>query len=298
MTPQKKSYLLAITAVAFWSTIATAFKITLRHIGFVELLFFASLTSTVVFAVYLSFSGRLAGVFRHPPRRLLAMAFAGILNPFLYYLILLRAYELLPAQEAGTLNYAWPVVLVLLSVPLLGQKIGWSGILSVFISFTGILLISTHGDLTGFRFSNPVGVALALTCPFVWALYWIINMKIPGADVEKLFVGFLTGTLLIGITHSITGKWSVPSLPGLAGALYAGFFEMGITFILWLKALKLSKTTAHISNLVFLSPFLSLFYIHLFVGESILPSTIAGLFLVVGGILFGQYAPVEKIFRK
>ncbi len=298
MNPQKKSYLLAIAAVICWSTIASAFKISLRHIGFVELLFFASLTSTLVFAVYLAVSGRLSGVFHQPPRRLGAMAFAGMLNPFLYYLILLRAYELLPAQEAGTLNYAWPVVLVLLSVPLLGQKIGWSGILSVFISFAGILVISTHGDLTGFRFSNPTGVALALTCPFIWALYWIINMKIPGTDIDKLFIGFLTGTILIGITHSMTGHWEWPSSYGLAGAMYAGLFEMGITFIIWLRALKLSRTTAHISNLVFLSPFLSLFYIHLFVGETILLSTITGLALVVGGILFGQYAPIEKIFRK
>ena len=40
----------------------------------------------------------------------------------LYYLILLKAYQLLPAQVAQPLNMIWPVILVFLSVPILKQK--------------------------------------------------------------------------------------------------------------------------------------------------------------------------------
>lgn len=64
---------------------------------------------------------------------------------------------------------------------------------------------------------------------------------------------------------------------------------MGITFIVWLSALKKSQTTAHISNLIFLSPFLSLIYIHFLVGEEILLSTIAGLALIIAGIFLHHY---------
>ena len=60
---------------------------------------------------------------------------------------------------------------------------------------------------------------------------------------------------------------------------------MGITFLLWLKALKLSKTTAHVASLVYLAPFFSLVVISFVVNEKILLSTIIGLIFIVGGII-------------
>jgi drug/metabolite transporter (DMT)-like permease len=73
---------------------------------------------------------------------------------------------------------------------------------------------------------------------------------------------------------------------------------MGLTFIFWLKALRYSKTTANISNLVFLSPFLSLFYINFILKEKILLSTLVGLILVVAGIIMQQYVPELEQKRK
>ncbi len=73
---------------------------------------------------------------------------------------------------------------------------------------------------------------------------------------------------------------------GLLGAAYVGVFEMGIAFILWLKALKLSSTTAKVGTLIFFSPFLSLVFIHFLVGEEIRIATIIGLlFIVIGNVL-------------
>jgi drug/metabolite transporter (DMT)-like permease len=60
---------------------------------------------------------------------------------------------------------------------------------------------------------------------------------------------------------------------------------MGITYVLWMKALKLSSTTAKVSNLVYISPFLSLMFVSIAVGETIYLYTIAGLVLIVGGIV-------------
>jgi drug/metabolite transporter (DMT)-like permease len=55
---------------------------------------------------------------------------------------------------------------------------------------------------------------------------------------------------------------------------------MGITFVLWLSALKYSENTAKVGNLIFISPFVSLVFIHFLVGEDILPSTFVGLVLI------------------
>ena len=63
---------------------------------------------------------------------------------------------------------------------------------------------------------------------------------------------------------------------------------MGITFILWLQAMKLSTNTAKIANLIFISPFLSLLFISFFVGETILFSTFIGLIFIIMGLLIQQ----------
>lgn len=67
-----------------------------------------------------------------------------------------------------------------------------------------------------------------------------------------------------------------------------GAFEMGVTFVLWLSALKLSTSAARIGNLIFVSPFLSLIFIHLVVGEEIFGSTLWGLVLITGGLAVQQ----------
>ena len=77
----------------------------------------------------------------------------------------------------------------------------------------------------------------------------------------------------------------LPNLKGLLGAIYIGLFEMGIAFLVWLKALKLSKTTAHVTSLIYLVPFFSIVVIHFAVGEKILFSTVIGLLFIVTGII-------------
>lgn len=75
---------------------------------------------------------------------------------------------------------------------------------------------------------------------------------------------------------------------GVLGAAYIGAFEMGLTFVLWLSAMKLTDSTAKISNLIFIAPFLSLIFISVFLGEEILPSTLYGLIFIVGGLVLQQ----------
>lgn len=295
MKQQRQAYTYALLAVLCWSTIGSAFKISLRYLDFLTLLLFASFVAAVILFIILLLQGKLHLMKKIKKEDLLSSAFLGLLNPFLYYIVLLKAYELLPAQEAGTLNYIWPLVLVLLSIPMLRQKItGWS-ILAILVSFFGIMLISTHGQLLSLRFSNPVGVILALGSAIFWALYWIFNMKDRREEVSKLFLNFCFGFFYIFLTIAILRflglNWSrYPLLPwqGIAGSVYLGIFEMGITFILWMMALKLSSTTAKVSNLIYLSPFISLILIHFLVGEVILFSTVIGLAFIVGGIILQQ----------
>ncbi|UCG91198.1 MAG: DMT family transporter [candidate division WOR-3 bacterium] len=298
MVSQKKAYVYAIIVVLIWSTIASAFKLSLRYVDFFQLLFFASITSTIILFIIIVAQNKIYMLSAFSKRDISRSVFLGFLNPFLYYIVLLKAYSLLSAQRAVALNYTWPIMIVVLSIPLLKQKIRLKGIIAIFISYIGALVISTEGDVLELGFTNLPGVVLALGSAFIWALFWIYNVRDKRDEVVKLFLNFVFGFIFIFITGLVTSNIVLPDIRGLVGAVYVGIFEMGITFVLWLKALKLSKTTAQVSNLIYIAPFLALFIINIIVGEKILLSTIIGLILIITGIIIQQYTTITSIRSK
>ncbi|HPR18076.1 MAG TPA: DMT family transporter [Candidatus Cloacimonadota bacterium] len=283
MTSQNKAFIYAGFAVLFWSTAAAAFKYTLRYLDPVEMLFFASLTASSILFLMLFLQKKLILLKSYTGRDFLHSAFLGLLNPFLYYLMLFRAYSLLPGQVAQPLNFVWPLMIVLLSVPLLRQKITTFSLLAIIISLAGVIIISTQGKLLSMRMANTEGVILALSSSLLWALFFILNVRHKHDETVKLFLSFSFGFLFILPvfllrSHSFCGK-------GIPGAVYIGLFEMGITFVIWVKALKLSRTTAQVNNLIYLTPFLALIFLHVIIGEIIHFSTFIGLILIVTGIV-------------
>jgi drug/metabolite transporter (DMT)-like permease len=283
------SYLFAALTILFWATAASAFKITLGYINYVQLLAWASLFSTVILFIIIIITGKIKELLATSGAEMLHSVYLGFINPFAYYFILFKAYELLPAQLAQPLNFVWPLVLVLLSVPLLGEKLTLKNVLSLVISFFGVILISSQGNILNINIQSPFGVFLALSSSVLWALYWILNLRRQQVDpVVRLFLNFSFATLFsFGAGVFFHDFWAL-NLNGILGSLYVGSFEMGITFVLWLKALSLAQSKAKIGNVIYLVPFLSLLCIHFFVGESIYWTTIAGLIIIVGSILFQQ----------
>ena len=294
MESQTKAYLYAGVTVLLWSTVASAFKLTLQHLSFIEMLLGASIVSMAALFLILLAQGKLPLIGTYSKAEIIRSAALGFLNPFLYYVILFKAYSLLPAQEAQPLNWTWPIMLVLLSIAILKQPIRWLNVLAIVISFSGVLVISTRGDVLGLRFTNLPGALLALGSSVIWALFWIYNVKDRRDEIVKLFLNFVFGSIFTFAAVLFFSEIRVPPLEGVLGVIWVGLFEMGITFVTWIKALQLSCTTAQVSNLVYAAPFLSLFFIHFIVGEEILPSTIAGLVLIVAGIIVQQYASRTK----
>jgi len=286
---QRKAYIYAIGAVLIWSTVASAFKLSLRTLSPAHLLLYANLVSVLLLGVILLFRRELGMALPTNRQQWLHSAGLGILNPFLYYLVLFKAFDLLPAQEAQPLNYTWAITLSLLAVPLLKQKLSLREILAIMVSYCGVLVISTRGDLLAMNFSDPLGVALALGSTVAWALYWIFNVRDSRPPLAGLFMNFLCALPLILIYCLLFTEMQAPDLSGLLGAAYIGCFEMGISFLLWLQALKYTASAARISSLIFISPFFSLILIYFLVGEEILASTFYGLVLIVAGLVLQQF---------
>ncbi|MGQ9846203.1 MAG: DMT family transporter [Bacteroidales bacterium] len=288
MTSNSKATLLALLAVLLWSTVATAFKIALAGMLYYQLLFIATITSTFILGMFLLIKNEFLQAFKISPRHWFYSMLMGALNPFLYYLVLLKAYSLLPAYMAQPLNYTWPVVLVFFSAFFLRQKLSWISFLALIISFLGVLFIS-NGNSNTTGYSSVLGVILAVGSSLIWSGYWIFNIKDKRPVAQKLFINFLFGSLYIVIFCMYMGFPSLSFGTSIIASLYVGAFEMGITFLLWMMALQLTTRTDKISIYIFLSPFLSLIFITNILGEKITIQAIIGFVFIALGIIVSKW---------
>jgi drug/metabolite transporter (DMT)-like permease len=285
---QKKATIFALIAVAMWSTVATAFKVTLEYFSPIQMLLVATCTTILTLTCICYQQKKLHLLKEYFVKRPFYYLLLGLINPFAYYLILFQAYDLLPAQQAQSLNYTWAITLSILAVPFLGQKLTKKDVIAIVLAYSGALVIATKGNLLALDFTSPLGVFLALLSTLLWAMYWILNAKNSGEPIVSLLLGFLLGLPAIILATPILSDFNMHDWQGWAGAIYIGLFEMGFAFVAWLTALRYAENTSKISNLIFISPFVSLLLLNIIIDEPIFPATIIGLVFIISGLLIQQ----------
>ncbi|MBQ0746364.1 MAG: DMT family transporter [Marinobacter sp.] len=294
MTDQKTAMLYGLGTVLLWSTVATAFKLALADLAPVQMLLVACASSVLVMGCILLLQKRWHLVFSLRKKQYVQSFGMGLINPCLYYFLLFGAFDRLPAQEAQPLNYTWALVLAYLSVPFLGHRLRKLDILAGLVCYAGVVVIATRGAVTTLSFSDPLGVSLAIGSTIVWASYWIIATRDTRDPVVGLFLNFLFALPVIALICWWTEGLALPLTGSLVAAVYVGVFEMGIAFVLWSYAMKKAENTSRVSNLIFISPFLSLVFIYFILGEQILPSTYTGLVLIMMGLWLQQKKVKER----
>ena len=290
---ERRALLYALASVVLWSTVATGFKLGLRDLAPVQLLLLGCVIALVFFAASRGFVRAKLSLRQH-----LAAAALGLVNPFAYYLILFEAYDRLPAQIAQPLNFTWAIALALLAMPLLRQRLsarGWTG---VGIGYVGVVVILTKGEFKGLGHFDPLGVALALGSALIWAWYWIMTVRLGIHPVPLMLNGFGVATCVVAVVCWATVGLPPLSLQNVGYGAWVGLVETGIAFLLWQRAMALTKHAGKLGTLIFLAPFLSLVLIAVVLGEAIHPSAVAGLVLIAGGLVLSRWTSTENTRRR
>jgi len=278
-----------LVAVALWATVGSAFKLTLRHATPVQLLFYAALVSAILLVVILACRGEIGQLVAGSCKSWWRAALLGLVNPVAYYLLLFSAYDRLPAQEALALNYSWPLMLMLLGSTVQRRWPRGRDMVAGAICYAGIWCVATRGDVFSLRFADPLGVGLALASTVAWAASWIVSRSDPRPPVVVLAQNFLVAVPVLAIVVAAKGGGFVVDGYALMGSAYVGAFEMGVTFVLWLLALRYAANPAVVGNLSFLAPVASLFLICIVVGEPLKTSTLVGLPLILTGLVIQNW---------
>jgi len=281
--------------VLLWSTVATGFKLGLRELEPLELLWLGASCSFMFFAIASVATGRLIALARLPKRAWLRYACLGLLNPLLYYVILFEAYDRLPAQIAQPLNYTWAITLALLAIPVLGQRLSTRTFVGMLVSYGGVVVLLSQGHFDGYPNLSVAGVVLALGSTFVWATYWLMTVRTDDDPLVMMTASFFVGAIAIGIACEWQYGLPALSMRRVGFGAWVGLVEMGITFLLWQQALSTTAHASRIAQLIFLSPFISLLLIDRVLGEHVHPSSFVGLGAIVAGLVVAGRSPQPEI---
>lgn len=266
-----------------------------------EMLFVACATALIIFTAWMLATGSWHELRLLTPNLWLRFALLGLIAPVVYYLMLFKAYDLLPAQIAQPINYVWPILLAVLIAIVERKPIPKAKYIGMTVSLGGVVVISLGGNSIEGLIS-PIGILLAIASALLWGLYWMVNdsLKDKVSEIPALFMTFLFGMTYLFVLNFLepVGHLEVRSL--FAG-IYIGAFEMGIPFICFGMAIRETNNPALINQMCYLAPFLSLFIISVVLEEPIVTSTYIGLALIIGGIIYNQYLAdkpiVNNIFR-
>ncbi len=277
-----KTLLYISICILSWSLIPVASKEVLKGMNNFVMLFFSNLISAIVMLFYLIFTPRAKKFPQYNLKDYLIMSSLGFLGSFAYYILLYKAFSLSLSQEVFIINYTWPILVLIFSVPILKEKLDLIKIISVFISFIGVLVIVTKGHIMYIKFTNVEGDILALFGAVCFALFSTFGKKVNYDQIIAVFVYFASATIFCTTTISLF-KIENLSSSVLFWLFINGLFINGISYIFWFKTLK-SAQTSLVSNLVYLTPALSLVFISIFLKEKIHTYSLAGLILILSGI--------------
>jgi drug/metabolite transporter (DMT)-like permease len=209
----------------------------------------------------------------------------GIGGLFGYHALYFAALQLAPPAEANLVNYLWPLLIVLLSAPLAGERLGWPHLLGAFLGFAGVALL-TVGRGVSFTGTYALGYALALGCAFAWSLYSVLSRRF-GETPTDAIAAFCAASAILSLgCHWVFERtvWPASAAAWLA-VLALGLGPAGAAFYLWDHAVKRGDIRA-LGALSYATPILSTaLLIACGLAEPTSTLLIAALLVTVGAVL-------------
>lgn len=291
---KKIAYLYISLVVLMWGSTAAVTKLLLKNLDAYQALFYNQLFAVLALLIILLFQKKFKDVKKFGLRDYWHFSYMGALGIFLYIGLFFMAMVRAPAQETFILNYTWPVWVIIFAMLILKEQFSAKKLAAIILSFIGVYVVATKGDVLAFSFSNLTGDLLALSAAVCYGLFSVLGKKQKYDVYLSMFFYYISGFVLIAITVLIFSSIPALSLYEFLGLLWLGAFTSGVSYVFWFMALK-HGDTAKMSNFIFLTPFVSLVYIYLLLGETILISSIVGLLLIVAGIVIQSYKPSKRL---
>ena len=271
----KKTYIFIAITIFCWSTIATTSKLLLNELSSIQVLWM----STLIGAVFLVILNLCTGNFRtyknYRIKDYLIMTGIGLPGTLFYYLFYYSGTALMPASQAFIVNYLWPIMSVVFACIILKEKLTLKKLVAIIISFAGVI-IAVGGSLgSGAEKNTLFGALYCILGAVSYGLFTALNQKTNYNKMMTLMASYIVTFIITTVINGIKDTLFMPWSGQLAGFMWNGIFTGALATYFWIKALEGGKT-AKISNLAYITPFLSTVWTSIFLGLLII---IIGIFI-------------------
>lgn len=271
----------AFGAVALWSTSAVSTHYAVTHAPALLVVAVAFTVATIAGASAAAARGRLRQVFRARP----LVWLVGLYGLSSYYLAYFIAFGLAPAMEVNLLNYLWPLLTVLLSVPLTGQSLRARVVVGALVAFAGAGLVVTQGHLPQLSAAHATGYALALWCGVTWAVFSCLLNRLGAAASGRMTLFCALTAAVAWPAALVSGAFPTPVGLWCLAAVYSGVAPLWLAFELWDRALQ-QPDVARVGLISYTTPALSTLILAL-AGERLTLPSVLGLIAIIGGAALG-----------
>ena len=278
----KKTYFYVAAAIFCWSTVATVSKLLLSTLDSFQLLCFSSLFAFLFLLVFNVVRGNFKEFKSYKAKDFFVSVIITIPSTVLYYLFYYSGADLMPASQAFIVNYMWPIMSIVFACIVLREKLTWRKIVAILISFAGVM-ISSQISFANVDKTMLLGAVLCLLGAMSYGLFTALNQKYNYNKWLSMMLGYLASFIVSFAIISFKGEVFMPNAVQWAGFAWNGIFTMAIANVCWVLALRLGNT-AKVSNLAYITPFVSLVWVAIFLKEKIEIYSIIGLIMIVLGI--------------
>lgn len=173
----------------------------------------------------------LVGALRGGPRAL-TLGIGGIFGYHFFYFTALRGA---PAAEAGLIAYLWPLLIVLFSGLLPGERLRALHVIGALVALAGAALILAPGlGPEGFAPRHAAGFAAAILCALIWSGYSVLSRRMGEAPTEAVAVYCAAGAILSALAHLALERTVWPAGAGEWAAVAGlGLGPLGLAFYVW-----------------------------------------------------------------
>ena len=278
----KKAYVYAAISILFWSTLATVSKLLLGTLNSFGVLMFSSFFAGLALFAANLITGKLKILRTYKLKDFVLILSASSLGTFFYYVFLYAGTAKMAASQAFIINYLWPIMSVVFACIILKEKLTLRKCVAFALSFLGVLTVA-GGELLKFNVNSLVGIFLCLLAALSYGLFTVLCKKYSYDYMVSMMLSFFATFLLTVIINLCSGMPNGINTLHFLGFLWNGIFVMAVATVTWALALN-SGGTAKISNLAYITPFLSLVWTFLILKEPIKPLSVLGLVIIVTGI--------------
>lgn len=278
----KKTYLYAGISILLWSSLATVSKLLLGTMNSYKVLCISAFFAAVTLLIVNIFTKRLCVLKSYKLKDYITIILIGLPGTFFYYVFLYLGTDRMLASQAFIINYLWPIMSVIFACILLKEKLSARKIIAIAMSFLGVITVA-GGELAKFNVQTLLGMLLCIGAAVSYGLFTALNQKWHYDKFVSLMLSFVSAFVLSLVINIVMGTDMSINLPQGLGLGWNGLSVMAIATVTWALALDSGKT-AKVSNLAYITPFLSLVWTALFLKESISPLSVIGLAIIVLGI--------------